>query len=175
AALSTLLLAAAGLIGLSFYRLVSQNAGFSTDRALAADITLNVYTDEQRDRILTQLPAAVASLPGVTAAAETSHLPLLGETWVDGIGIPGKVVPASQSLSANVRFVSPGYFAAMNIPLLAGRDLQASDRPAGWPPKDDKAEAAMSERVVVSAETVHLLWPGTLARDAIGRKILFNG
>src|SRR6185437_7925693 len=123
AALSTLLLAAAGLIGLSFYRLVSQNTGFSADRALAADIALNVYPDDQRDRILSQLPAAAANLVGVSAAAVTSHLPLLGETWVDGMRVPGQPDDAQHSLRTNVRFISPGYFAAMGIPLLAGRDL----------------------------------------------------
>ncbi|MGH9392794.1 MAG: FtsX-like permease family protein, partial [Terriglobales bacterium] len=175
AALSTLLLAAAGLIGLSFYRLVSQNTGFASQQAWAADVAINIYNDDQRDHILSQLPAAAAALPGVSAAAVTSHLPLMGETWVDGIGVPGRAVTAAKSLSTNVRFISPGYFHAMGVSLLAGRDLEASDRPKGWPPKSEKEEAAMPGAVVVSAAAVRALWPGMPLGEAVGRKILFNG
>src|SRR6185437_3109671 len=174
AALSTLLLAATGLIGLSFYRLVSQNTGFNPARAMAADIALNVYDDAQRDRILGQLPAVAANLPGVTAAAVSSHLPLLGETWVDGMRLPGQPDDARHSLSTNVRFISPGYFSAMGIPLLAGRDLEASDRPKNWPPKSEKDEMAMREAVVVSAQAVRTLWPGILPQQAVGKQFVIN-
>src|SRR5262249_42173861 len=135
AALSTLLLSAAGLLGLSFYHLVTRPTGFSAERAIAADIVLNPYTDMQRDRVLGQLPSAVARIRGVTAVGLTSHLPLEGETWIDGAGVPGRTYMPAERPRVNVRFVSPGYFVAIGIPLLAGRDLAERDRPAGWPPK----------------------------------------
>ena len=75
----------------------------------------------------------------------------------------------------NVRFVSPGYFAAIGIPLLAGRDLAESDRPAKWPPKDDAEEEKMPLVVVISRAAAGVLWPGVAPRDIVGRKILFNG
>jgi predicted permease len=174
AALSVLLLSAAGLLGVSFYRLVTLPTGFSADHAMAADVVLNTYSDAQRDQILRQLPATVQEIAGISAAAFTSHLPLGGEIWIDSAGIPGQTYPAGREPSVNVRFVSSGYFAAMGIPILAGRDLAESDRPAGWPPKNDAAEAAMTEAVVISHATAKLLWPGVAARDVVGRKIRFN-
>jgi len=116
----------------------------------------------------------VQELAGVNAAAFTSHLPLQGETWIDHTGVPGQTYPAGHEPGVNVRFVSPGYFAAMGISLVAGRDLAESDRPADWPPKNDAAEAAMAEAVVISHATAQLLWPGVPARDVVGRKIRFN-
>lgn len=175
AALATLLLAAAGLLGLSLYRLLGQATGFQATHAVVATITLNPYADPQRDQILTQLSTAATALPGVRSSGLTSHLPLQGETWVDGIGVPGRTYPGGQQPTANVRFVSPGYLRAAGIPLLAGRDLAPSDRPQGWPPKSEAAEVAMPEKVVVSAAAVRLLWPGLAPGDAIGRKIVYNG
>ena len=175
AALATLLLAAAGLLGLSFYRLVTQSIGFTAERALTANVVLNGYGADQRDRILQQLPAAAAAIPGVSAAAFTSHLPLKGETWIDGAGVPGRVYPADQEPRVNVRFVSPGYLAVIGIPLLVGRDYLESDRPAGWPPKSPTEESAMPKVVVISRATAEMLWPGLNPVEAVGRQIEFNG
>jgi putative ABC transport system permease protein len=174
AALSTSLLIAVGLLGLSFYRLVSLPTGFAAEHALATDVMLNTYQDAELDRILRQLPAAIGSLPGVTNVGFTSHLPLEGETWIDSAGVPGRVYSAAERPRVNVRFISPGYFAAAGIPLAAGRDLSESDRPAGWPPKSSADEAAMTEAVVISSTTARMLWPGTNLRDVVGRKMVFN-
>ncbi|HVA63076.1 MAG TPA: ABC transporter permease, partial [Terriglobales bacterium] len=174
-ALATLLLAAATLLGFSFYRLLSQPTGFATRQALAADIVLNPYPDAQRDQILRQLPAAAAAVPGVTLAAFTTHLPLKGETWIDDAGVPGHIYSAAAQPHVNVRFISPGYFAAIGIPLLGGRDLAETDRPAGWPPKNNAAQAAMREVVVISRACAQHLFPGVPPRDVVGRRISFSG
>ncbi|MGH9481333.1 MAG: ADOP family duplicated permease [Terriglobales bacterium] len=176
AALATLLLAAVGLLGLSFYRLAALPTGFSAAHALTADIVLNAYSDDaQRTQLMGRLPAALAAVPGVQAAAFTSQLPLQGETWIDLIGVPGRVYPPGHEPPTNVRFVSPGYFTTIGIPLLAGRDLAESDMPRGWPPKTEAAEAAMPESVVISRATAQMLWPGDNLRAIVGRKIQFNG
>ena len=179
AALSTLLLAATALIGLSFYRLVSQDVGFIPEHALAASVSINTYHDGQREAILRDLPTAAKAVSGVTDAAVTSWLPLDGETWVDGLGVPGQTWPRGRAAASctNVRFVgAPGYFQRRRGPrLLAGRDLAESDRPANWPPKSAADESKMHEVVVVSLTTVHLLWPGLSPEQALGRAILFNG
>ena len=174
AALSTSLLIAVGLLGLSFYRLVSLPTGFAAEHALATDVMLNTYPDAELDRILRQLPEAIGSLPGVTNVGFTSHLPLEGETWIDSAGVPGRVYSAAERPRVNVRFISPGYFAAAGIPLVAGRDLSESDRPARWPPKNSADEAAMTDAVVISSTTARTLWPGTDLRYVLGRKIVFN-
>jgi predicted permease len=162
AALATLLLAATGLLGLSFYRLIRQPSGFTAGHAVAADVILNAYSGKQRDAIARQLPAAIDAIPGVTAAGITSYLPLQGQTWVDSAGVPGKIYPAAQTPSVNVRFVGPGYFRAIGISLLAGRGIRESDRSV-------KAGVA-----VLTAAAAHLLWPGVPLRSLVGRRIVFN-
>lgn len=162
AALSTLLLTAAGLLGLSFYRLLAQPTGFQATHAIAADVELGaLYTDPQRTSILQQLPAAVASVPGVTSAGFTSHLPLLGETWIDSASVPGKTYTQANQPAVNVRFISPGYLATLGIPMLAGRGYSESDR----------KHAA----IVISAAAARLLWPGEDPRQALGRAFIVNG
>lgn len=174
AALSTVLLAVAGLLGVSFYRLISQPAGFNAEHAFSASVVLGAYPDDGvRDRLLRRLPAAVAALPGVSDAAFTSHLPLEGETWIDGIQVPGRVFPSGQQPTVNVRFVSGGYFAAIGIPLLAGRDFAERDRPSGPPPASRADEPPGV--LILSAATAHLLFPGMPLRDVIGRELRLQG
>ncbi|MGH9474783.1 MAG: ADOP family duplicated permease [Terriglobales bacterium] len=166
AALSTLLLAGAGLLGLSFYKLIHQPTGFSAQHAVAADVVLTAYNDTQRFRIFQRLGTVAAAIPGVTASGETSHLPLRGETWIDDASVPGRTYAPGQQPSINVRFVSPGYFAAVGIPLLRGRDFTASDNANSHP-----------QPVILARATAVLLWPED-ARDpesAVGRPFLANG
>jgi len=58
AALSTLLLTAVGLLGLSFYKLVSEPIGFVAQHAVQAEVSLIDYSNDQRLAILRRLPAS---------------------------------------------------------------------------------------------------------------------
>jgi predicted permease len=175
AGLSTLLMAVAGLLGFSLYRLMTKPAGFSTEQAIQARVVISSYGDAQRDQILQQLTTAVEAIPGVQAAGLTSHLPLQGETWIDGAGVPGTQYPPAQQPSVNVRFIGGRYFSVMGIPLIAGRNFRESDRPAGWPPKGRADEETMHEAVIISEATAHLLWPGRDPRTLVGQPIMVNG
>jgi predicted permease len=66
--------------------------------------------------------------PGVRAAGLVSVLPLEGEGWADMITVEGEQKSIMERPLANYRFVSPGYFQAIGIPLLAGRFIQDQDR-----------------------------------------------
>jgi predicted permease len=68
-------------------------------------------------------------------------------------------VQAGSEPTASYRVVTPGYFAAVGIPLLSGRDVTASDRADG------------TAVVVVSRALADQAWPG---RDPIGRRITFD-
>jgi predicted permease len=176
-ALATVLLSAAGLLGLSFYRLVNQPIGFNAEHALAADVMLGAYGDEiKRDQLLRRLAGELGAVPGVSEAAFTSCLPLQGETWIDSISVPGRVVSAAELPHVNVRFVSPRFFAALGIPVLAGRDLAESDRPPG-PPPTSAAEAAAEPpgALVLSRAAARLLWADAPLRDLIGRALVLEG
>lgn len=142
-AISTVLLIAAGLLLHSFVRLLSIDKGFDTETVIATDITLplNRYKDDAGqqgfyDRVL----AKMREIPNVRASGIVSVLPLEGDGWGDAIQVAGE---PRQQFSAQTlgryRFVSPGYFSAMGIPLLAGRFIEERDRNA--------QPAVISERV----------------------------
>ena len=175
AALSTLLMAVAGLLGFSLYGLMTKPTGFSTDHAVQAGIVVNSYGEAEREQIMQQITTAMEAIPGVETAALSSHLPLQGETWIDGAGVPGKEYPPGQQPTVNVRFIGGRYFATMGIPMIAGRDFRESDRPAGGPPKDEAEAQNTPETVIISAATARLLWPERDPRSLVAEPLLFNG
>lgn len=130
-ALSALLLIAAGLLLHSFVRLLRIERGFETTHVMAADIILPLtkYPDEStRGRFFDRLLPKVRALPGVRKAGIVSVLPLEGEGWTDMISVEGERRPMVERPIANYRFVSPDYFGAMGIPLLAGRAIEDRDK-----------------------------------------------
>ena len=154
------LLVTAGLFLLSFVRLNTIPRGFDIERVLAVDVALSYtkYTKEEDvtefyERLLNQTRA----LPGVEAASVTSYAPMQGESWGDVLSAEND--PDSQhDQSANLRFISPGYFHTLKIPLKAGRDFIDSDR---------------NRKVAVISESLaKRLWPN---QDAIGRRLLDMG
>lgn len=157
-ALSTVLLIFGGLLTLSFARLIGVDKGFDTERVLTQDVTLTSPeyrpSGASRKYIDAVLPK-LAAIPGVRYAGVTSHIPLRGETWVDGLvdlNAPPKRPDASPA--ANFRFVSPGFFEAMAIPLKRGRYLEARDH--------GHFVGLMSE------DAAERLWPN---QDPIGKRI----
>ncbi len=131
-ALSAMLLIAAGLLLHSFVRLMQLDKGFDTASVLAADITLPAarYKEEaMRAKTFDTLLPKIRAIPGVKAAGLVSVLPLEGEGWADAIAVEGERGGAVMERPiGNYRFVSPGYFAAMGIPILQGRVIEDRDR-----------------------------------------------
>ena len=151
--LSAALLILAGMLINSFVRLIRADKGFRAPTVLAVDIGLSgdrYRPDAARDGFYRGLFAALSNEPGVQSAAISSALPLQGETWIDSASTNGGATP---EFPVNVRFVSPGFFRAMGIPLRAGRPLAESDRG--------------HQRAVISSRLAASLWPG---RDPVGRR-----
>jgi putative ABC transport system permease protein len=145
----TLLLVLAGLLGVSMFRLLGVDKGFTAEHVLAVDITLppqSYSMPEQKYSFYADVLLRVHSLPGVRYAGWISKLPLQGQEQVDDIMVPGRPLPKGQLPLANYRYVTPEYFQAMGIPLLRGRLLSDSDR--------DRHVA------VVSASVADKIWPG---------------
>ena len=95
------------------------------------------------------------------SASAINHLPLAGDTWTLGYAIEGRPLPAPGERSAAVyRIVQPGYFATMELPLLAGRDFTMAD--AASAPHVAIINKAMADR----------RWPG---ESPIGRRITLPG
>lgn len=157
-AIGTVLLAATGLFVASLIHVLRIERGFDTEQVLALDFDLPLARYDSASKVARYYEQVVARLddvPGVRSAAVTNGMPLEGETWVDGAA-PGEArEDARRRVTANLRFVSPGYLATVGTALRRGRDIAASDR-------DGPRVAVVSER------TAGTLWPG---EDPIGKQI----
>ena len=126
-ALALVLLVGAGLLMRSLQRLFAISPGFDT----AGMLTMQVQTSGRRfdqartDRFFAQALEAVRQVPGVTAAAFTSQLPLSGDDDEYGARFEGD----DPNLGYNVfRYAtSPGYFETIGIPLRRGRLINEHD------------------------------------------------
>jgi len=136
-ALAVMLLTTAGLLYHSFDRLQEQDPGFDDTSTLTARLTLppaKYPTDELRTAFARRVVAELESVPGVSDVGLVDAVPF-GYTNPSGTyGIvgyePGNGAPPPHAL---VRSVSPGYFAAMGIPLLRGRAFTEQDDSGGVP------------------------------------------
>lgn len=130
-ALALVLLVSAGLLLRSMQRLFAVDPGFDTSQLLTMQVQTSGrrFDDQTTHRFFAQSLESVRQIPGVTAAAFTSQLPLSGDLE-DGYGVHFESSPTgnSEADQAALRYaVSPGYFEAMAIPLRRGRLLNEHD------------------------------------------------
>ena len=129
-AFSVVLLATAGLLVRSVVRLQNVKPGFSADHALtfrlalpdsgyAAPMARRAFVDDIMNRL--------NALPGVTLAAVNSVLPLGGSYGGNSVAIEGQPVVSGESIILGSRDITPEYFAALAIPLVAGHGFTARD------------------------------------------------
>jgi putative ABC transport system permease protein len=130
-ALALPLLAGAGLLTRSLAGLADTPLGLDPEGVLTLRVELpgsRYKEDEQRLAFHERLLSALSASPGVRAAGITSSLPLTGLFDLQiGLNVerPGGT---PEEITAGLRLVSPGYFEALRIPLLAGRTLGPADR-----------------------------------------------
>jgi putative ABC transport system permease protein len=127
--LSLLLMVGAGLFARSLYNLKNQDLGFRTDHLLAFDIDpkLNSYTAPQIFSLYDRLLSAIRSEPGVRSVAYSRMGLLADNSAGSNITVAGYHEKEGEDMNPNMDNVSPGYFSALGIPLLAGREFNASD------------------------------------------------
>jgi putative ABC transport system permease protein len=160
-ATAVVMLVGAGLIGKSLIELERVDAGIDVSRVLTARLTLNftTYATPQSARNFAEaMLDRLSSMPGVSAAALASTLPLNnGQTQNLRFQIEGVTGdPSSHMPHSDVSLVSPAYFRTVGIPLLRGRDFSRADRDTSSPP------------VIVSQRLSKSYWGG---RDPIGTRI----
>src|SRR5262245_4166280 len=129
--LSLVLLVSAGLLLESLWKLLNVNPGFRAENVVTCRIDLPraKYPEDRRQaEFFRSVLGQARAIPGVEAVGLITHLPFSGSRGTSSFSIddrPGS--RGSNGQSADRRQVAPGYFAAMGIPLLAGRDFTDTD------------------------------------------------
>ena len=157
-AVSVTLVLMTGLLTVSLVRLMRTHRGFDADRVLSAklDLPSKSYSDLQaRAAFYEAAIDRVRQLPGVESAAIVSVPPLGGDFWLEMIRVAGEARPFMQLPTEHFRWVSPGYFQTVHLPLAAGRFLEMGDQGKRY--------------VLVSELTARTLWPG---QNPIGRQFI---
>jgi len=124
-----MLLVGAGLLLRSFQRLLSVDPGMDPRSVLTLtfDLPEKKYGEQQQVDFYRQLLERTGTLPGVVSAAAVTPLPLSGNNAMISFQIQGREVPKSETPSADIKVVSPGYFRTLSIPLISGRDFNDHD------------------------------------------------
>ncbi len=130
--LALILVAGAGWLVQSFSRLRNTDPGFVASGRLMVDVRpdpKSVRGPEQTLAWTRNLFDRLRAIPGVTGVGSTLSFPLRGQ--LDGsvfVLFRGESFDPARPLGARQRLVSPGFFDAMGVPLVAGRDFNADDR-----------------------------------------------
>jgi putative ABC transport system permease protein len=159
--MALVLLATAGLVVRSFASLRAVDAGYDVRDVLTMRVSLKgtaaADSPERRTAFFRGLVEKVAALPEVEGAGVTNHLPLHGDHWHFPYAVEGAPRPRPEErASASFRVVMPGYFRAMRIPILAGRDFTRAD------------ETARAHVVVINETLARHAWPND---SPLGRRL----
>jgi len=164
-AVSLVLLVGAGLLARSFLKLANVPLGFPPDHLVTMRVNLTskrYATGAGQMDFYDQVLARIRRLPMVRSAAIATDLPLSGDRPYSGMTfqVEGRPpVPVAQRSEAAGAVVSPEFFQAMGIPLVAGRLFDAHDG------------ARSAAAIVINEAFAHKVFPG---EDPLGRTIV-NG
>ncbi len=155
--LSLVLLCGAGLLLNSFVRLTTIDVGFSKVNVVAAHVRLP-YQRYDPDRTVTfyrRLMEEIRAMPGVQQVSAADYLPIQAVHFPYSLRVEG-----SPEIAAEARHVEPRYFEVLGIPLLAGREFEATD------------ERRVPVPAVLNAEAARRLFQ--TERNALGKTITTN-
>ena len=136
-ALALLLLIGAGLTLRTFRHLGSLYPGFDVEGVALTSLALpgRGYPEApDAVRFYSRLVERVATLPGVVAAGAANIVPLCGCNQTSGFSIIGAPpYPPGEGPEMDWRVITPGYFAALRVPVVGGRDFTSADGPDAPP------------------------------------------
>ena len=128
---SVVLLISAGLLIRALWTVQQVDSGFDAANVVTLRTTLpwpKYQTVEARARFYEQVLSEARALPGVSHAAYISFVPMgpmRGGIW--SITMDGRRESEAGAPTASLRFVTPGFFSTLRIPLVAGRDVDVRD------------------------------------------------
>ncbi len=164
-ALSFLLLMGAGLFARTLANLENTRTGFESAGNLISfqiDPAKNGYTVARTRNFYTEALREIRAAPGVKSAAYAMWPVLNGREWDLTIAVDGHQTKEGEDMQVYYNLVSPGYWQAMGVPLLRGRDFNVGDRVDGGNDPQPWTVAT------VNREFAEHFFP---ARDPIGRLI----
>jgi len=163
-ALALTMLVGSGLAVRSFQRLAAVDPGFDTTNLLTfrANLVDRQYdSDASRLSFVRRLLDRLGGLPGVTAAAAVTTTPLSGQLGDGGHSLEDQPLADGEAPPLfMVKYASPGYFGAMRIPIIEGRDFDRLD--------EDRGDAI----AIVTSSIARRFWPGT---SALGKGLRGGG
>ena len=156
--LTVVLAVCAALVAKSLARMMRVDPGFRPEHAITAQITLGSgYPDSTGIAFYRSLLNDLDARPDIIAAGATDTPPLVGGGVFTSIRLVGQPPrPPNDPLMSTIRFVTPGFFRAMGMRMLGGRDV-------AWD------EAAPT--IVLSQTAARTFWP---AASVIDQQIAFN-
>ena len=160
--LAVLLLCGSALALTSLWRLTHVDPGLRTENVVTMRLLLQGgrYEDEKvAQRFRTDLLARLDEVPGVVVSGASKRAPLTGggEPYSFKLVRDGGVVDTIQP-PGGIQIIAPGYFNALSIPLLAGREFNGADTTDPTP-------------MIVSQSLAKQAWPG---QEAVGQRFLFG-
>ena len=162
---SVVLLVSAGLLMRALLTIQARDPGFRPEGVLTVQLPLPVPKYGKlatREAFYTRVIEEVRALPGVVDAGFISYLPLgrmRGGIWP--VAFDGREVNRADNQNAFLRYVTPGYFATLGIPIRQGRAIDESDA------RDRQFVA------VVSESFVKRYWPDVDPGTVVGRHFTF--
>lgn len=158
---SVVLLISAGLLMRALLQIQSVDPGFRAENVLTLRTAMagaRYDTAARRNAFYQNVLEGVRHVPGVASAGYVTSVPITLQGGVWPVIPEGQSITRGQAKTASSRFVTPGYFETLGIPIRRGRDVSDTDVP-GQP-----------RAAVVSESFVKRYWPD---EDPIGRRFTF--
>jgi putative ABC transport system permease protein len=163
AAVAVVLLVGAGLLARSFWNLLHVSPGMRVENVLTLSITIptdRYDTDAKEFAYRRELLRRMAALPGVSAAGASKTMPLKGGGEAYSFFLEGHTERQARiQPEAGAFIVTPGYFSALGIPVVSGRDFSQADIDTSRPV------------LLVNQALARRLWPG---ESPLGKGTLFG-
>ena len=163
-ALSCILLIGAGLMLRSVIALSQIEPGYNPNGVLTFVLQANAREPEKRAVFIEQVRQRLLAIPGVSGAAAVTPLPLDGLLINGRWGTEAAAADPAQFRQANVHSVTPGYFEAMQTPLVAGRTFTPTDNVI-----DQKSD--LPRRIIVDDQLAARAFHG---EPAVGKRLLLR-
>ncbi|HXW55168.1 MAG TPA: ABC transporter permease [Candidatus Cybelea sp.] len=160
-ALTAMLLASAGYFVKSLMNLERQNLGVKIDHVIQFSLSpfLNRYTPQQTSALFDHLRQEIEALPGVRGVGMAREALFDDSDWGSNLTFEGYTPGPDEDMHVFRNSVGPGYFSAMGIPLLAGREFRESDT------------STSPKVVIINEKTAKKYFPG---RNPVGMHMVWG-